>query len=132
VDVSFNPIVLFQKYPFVANDTWDGQATITGGDFEASLEYSGRTVGQQNLLLEFDDKQSGPDQVVLEKCWMAILDHRLFLPLETLEVGVDTVWYAPGMGVVQQFSKIEEALEEGGTEIIWSRRYLMEVDPWDD
>jgi hypothetical protein len=115
VDVLFNPIVPYQRYPFAAEDTWTGTSTVTSGDMTATLEYSGMTVGQENLILELDLKQGGPGQVVVEDCWRAVLEHEIILAEETVDAGTDTIWYAPGIGVVQEFSSSAEALDEGGT-----------------
>jgi hypothetical protein len=123
-DITFDPKVLYQKLPFSVT-TWSGSATMTMGTETGTLDYEGSVVGQETFV--WDGMQPGDPDVVWEGCWKSILFHELSASGETFEVGTDTLWYAPGVGVIQQFAGNTEQTDEGTRES-WSRMRLHELD----
>ena len=125
VDIMFTPEVLYQKMPWT-EETWNGSATfpteIEGTPTTGTVTYDGVTVGQETLV--FEDVAPGEPAVVFEDCWKSILNYQLSVMEETFQTGHDTLWYAPGIGVVQEFNWSYNEFEAFTQ---WERRYLMEL-----
>jgi hypothetical protein len=117
-EIWFTPAVDYVVLPFQPR-TWSG--TSTAGDM--SITYDGRIVGQEVLHFENEDLS-----LVLEKCWKTILNHSFGGGVST---GADTLWWAPGLGVVQTFSSGTET-GESGLRVYWSRDRLIALDPFGD
>jgi hypothetical protein len=123
-DITFDPKVLYQPLPFSVTD-WSGTATMSVGEVTADLEFMGTVVGQETFV--WDAIESGDPDIVWEGCWKSILYHEITAGGETIEVGADTLWYAPGVGVIQQYEGLTENTDEGTRES-WSHMQLHELD----
>ena len=95
------------------------------GEGTADLEFMGTVVGQETFV--WDAIESGDPDIVWEGCWKSILYHEITAGGETIEVGADTLWYAPGVGVIQQYEGLTENTDEGTRES-WSHMQLHELD----
>jgi hypothetical protein len=122
-DVTFSPSVVYQPLPFAVGD-WDGTATASTGDGDAELAYEGEIVGQS--IIVWENGGSGEPNLVWEGVWQSILHHQITAGLEVVEVGTDTLWYAPGLGLLQQYSSGTEETDEGTVQW-WSRMRLEEL-----
>jgi hypothetical protein len=125
-DIMFTPEVLYQKMPW-AEGTWDGSASfpieIEGTPTTGTVTYDGITVGQETLV--FDSLAPGEPAIVFEDCWKSILNYQLSAMEQTFQTSHDTLWYAPGIGIVQEFNWSYDVFEDRTD---WERRYLMYVD----
>jgi len=121
-NIMFTPEVLYQDFPMTVTD-WSGSSTGTQGLNVFIVDYEGETTGPETLV--FEDGMDEPN-IVFEKCYRSILNHSLTLEgaMEPFEDGADTVYYAPGIGMVQQFSGGRDYEEETS---FWERMYLMEI-----
>ena len=123
-NIMFNPEVKYQELPWTVT-TWSGSSTLSFDTQTADLDYEGTTEGQETLV--FDTGEPDTPLLIWENCWKSILDHELSLQGMTFSTGSDTIWYAPGVGIVRQFTG--ETEYDGGVPIfsIWQQRFLQEI-----
>ncbi len=125
-DVMFTPEVLYQDLP-MANTTWDGSATTPYGVTTLRVDYEGATTGPEVLV--YDSESPDEPNLVFENSYRSTLYHALTVVelSELQEVGTDTLWYAPGIGVLQTFSGSTEYADGVPAEIHWERQYMQEI-----
>ncbi len=116
-----SPVVDYLPLPLRAM-TWSGTSGADGAD----LAYEGHVLGQEALVTEIEE---GP-RLRWDGCWKATLYHAMSAGGELHETGTDTLWVAPGVGIVQVHSSNQEY--DGGvvTRTYWSRDRLTGLDPF--
>jgi hypothetical protein len=120
VEVWFTPSVDYVALPFQVRN-WSGSST--SGDM--TITYDGHILGQEVLHYESTEMDRS---LVLEKCWKMVLNYSFS---GGIPAGADTLWWAPGLGVVQTFSSGTE-IRDSVTSTYWSRDRLISLDPFGD
>jgi hypothetical protein len=122
-NIMFTPEILYQDLP-MAEGTWSGESTAPMGISLMRVVYNGETEGP--LVLAFEDDESDEPNVVFENCYRSILFHSLIVDgaMEPFEDGADTLWFAPGIGLIQEFTGNQNYDEDT---ISWDRLYLNEI-----
>ena len=136
-DIVFSPFIEWMRFP-VAAETWSGTAMFSqsepgGADrVEYDVEYLNGTF---DVLVENPGSEPPPsafkagDQpdLLWIDCRKAVLQYSLTDGSITFSTGADTLWYAPGVGLVREVSHEEET---GGywrtseSSLIWSADHV--------
>lgn len=130
VDIWFTPEVDYLRHP-MNPQTWSGSADIgpDGGDTYA-LTYEVRILpGTEDVPMDFNKGRRTWGKADMNTYWnecrTAILEHEIRDGGTLMEVGIDTLTFAPGVGLVKEASSFEDSLE-GTSE--WSRSMLVGLD----
>ena len=122
-DIWITPPADYLRLPLQAR-VWSGTGTMTDG----SLTYDVTVTGPEALPLALPG-QGMP--FVLERCWRSVLTHTMTSGGATVSAGTDTIWWAPALGIVRQYSSSTDA--NGGTpRTSWSRSWLIAHQPFGD
>ena len=116
-DIMFNPVIQWMRFPVTAQN-WNGTAMFDSSEPGGAdrVVYSVEQVtGTFDVLVETPDndpslftKESGPGSDILWMgCRKSVLHYELTDGFTTFNTGTDTLYYAPGVGLVR-----EESLEE--------------------
>ncbi len=98
-DVAFDPAVTWLPLP-VATGTWNGTATMHLAEGDATVTYNGEVLaGTEDVEVPAG---SGPPIVWLA-CRKVTLHYVVTAGGETQTTGDQTLWYAPGAGVVREY-----------------------------
>jgi hypothetical protein len=117
IDVTFSPAVTWLPLP-VDTGTWSGTSTFTEGEMTVQVDYAGEVLsGTVDIPLV---ESGGGMEAHWLGCRRVILDYELGDGEETFSTGRDSVWYAPGVGMVRQVSN--------GTEEGVSYREVFELE----
>jgi hypothetical protein len=122
--VMFSPEVLYQSFP-LAVGTWDGSSTASLGSQIAVLDYDGEVVSKETYV-EISESADEPN-LVFEDVWMAVLNHEFSTDGEVFSAGADTLWYAPGIGVIRKHAFNMED-DDGVSRYFWDRWFLKELN----
>lgn len=115
--VELSPPPEFLRLP-VAVGSWNGTTSATEDGQTINVIYTVRVLEQLDVpayLMSFDQRKGsrGPEYVWTDT-WKTVLEYAFQAGGETVQAGVDTTYYAPGIGEVRAVS-FEEDLMEGTT-----------------
>ena len=120
--IDFDPAIPWLPLPAVEGQTWIGSSDLfTEGENMGYVDYSGVVVEQTDLVITSDDfygDGGGDIAWVWEGCWEVSLSYDVWFidsslgGYEHIDKGTDSIWYAPGIGVVKVVSQSTEF--EGG------------------
>jgi len=128
-DVLFEDPLTWLKLPPRVT-TWSESTTIPiGEEMTVDLDVEGRIVEKiDELPINTESKTELPAFYATDgkadinlywtDCWKAVIEHTMSVEGNTLEVGTETLWYAPGYGQVRS-SSYEEDYEDEVAQ--WSR-----------
>ncbi len=105
MDGSFSPPIDWLRLP-VQTGSWDGTVTFTEGTDESQVDYE-VTVLAGTFDVPFGritGKQEGGPPVLWLDCRKVALHYELSDSSVVFSAGTDTLWYAPGAGLVRQVS----------------------------
>jgi len=113
--IEFDPEIVWFPLPPVAEQTWDGTSDmVADAETMGYVDYSGVVVEQTDLVISsydfFGDDNSGGITWVWEDCWEISLSYDVWFlepslgGYEHIDKGTDSIWYAPGIGVVKVVS----------------------------
>ncbi len=113
-DIMFTPFVNYLPLPLTIQ-AWDGDTNVDA----VEMAYVGHITGQENVGMSAPD-EGGP-ALVFEGCWKVVLEYYMRLDTMLVSSGKDTLWFAPGVGAVQEFNG-EVQYEEGVPAYTWNAR----------
>lgn len=119
-DIWFTPAVDYVVLPFQVR-SWSG--TATAGDM--AMTFDGQILGRETLGFAHGE---AAESLILENCWKTVINHDFG---DGASTGADTLWWAPGLGLVQTHSSGTET-GGSGTRVYWSRDRLVALDPFGD
>lgn len=104
-DVTFTPPIDWLRLP-VQTGSWSGTSTFAEGADEMEVDYVGSVLaGTYDVPMGgMDRKQEGGPPVVWLGCRKVTLHYELSDGTDIFSTGNDTVWYAPGAGLVREIS----------------------------
>ncbi|MCP4546884.1 MAG: Ig-like domain-containing protein [bacterium] len=133
------------QLPLEAGSSWSGTCSLEM-DMEpglGTLTYSAALIGHEDLELTYSPgegtclpRTEEPDSMslsaVLPDCAVVEMNHEVTINIpiadgwETVTVhsGIDTVWYSPGVGMVQLHTHASDTDAEGCTRTSWSREKI--------
>jgi len=87
------------EFPFVAGNTWSGNATVPLSEGNIDVKISGKVVGQEDLPY---GSSGGGFEIVWTGLWK--VETEVTLKTGGILLGTDTsvFWYAPGVGLVRE------------------------------
>ncbi len=132
-DFMFNPPADYVRLPITLGDSWAGQSTITTSQGTVDLDYNVQVAPQTTEVdLPFDPAskrgfgfQPGT-RYYWSDCRTLYIYHDMLSAGDTLEVGIDTLQVAPGMGIVQESSRNDDHTDGSWS---WNRSYLFMIEP---
>jgi hypothetical protein len=126
-DITFTPAIEWLRLP-VATGTWSGQSTYSDGVETSDVDFTGTVLpGTFNVAMP----GGGDTSQLWLGCRKVVLFHQVGNGTEVFNTGTDTLWYAPGAGVVREYNHEEESdrthtadrtLSWAGFEADWPQR----------
>ncbi len=105
VDSTFDPAIEWLRLP-VATGSWSGTSTLTAGAEVMEVDYEVTVLpGTFSVPLSFD--RDSTTQLWLG-CRKVVLFHEVGDGVNVFSAGTDTLWYAPGVGLVREFTFEED------------------------
>ena len=141
-DVTFDTPVTWLPLPVTTPRTWNGSSDMTGMGDNVTVTYNGRIFGgTENLEVPAGPmKQDGGPPIFWVSCRKVWLHYELTSGAQTVTVGDDTMWYAPGAGLVREYSHEvdqdrdstnDDILIWAGQEADWPYNRLVRPSPHD-
>lgn len=129
-DVTFTPGVTWLPLP-VTTGTWSGSSTFTDDGDDLTVDFSGEVLaGTVDLpVLNHDDKS---ETMIWLDCRRVVVDYEVSAGEMVVNVGQDSLWYAPGVGVVKEVSVSNEEGEIHDELIVLEWFGLFEDAPLND
>lgn len=120
VDIPFSVPVIYLKLP-MAVQTWEGTTVASTPEGDLGIEYRIEVLGREDVpsVTSFLDRSrsslargiSEPSSYWID-CWKTVLHYEFLDGAETTQAGVDSMWYAPTIGLVRSVSREEDFLDE--------------------
>ncbi|MBK6901202.1 MAG: Ig-like domain-containing protein [bacterium] len=104
-DITFTPPIDWLRVP-VQTGSWSGTSTFADGEDEMEVDFVGSVLaGTYDVPMGgMDRKQDDGPPVVWLGCRKVTMHYELGDGVEVFSTGNDTVWYAPGAGLVREIS----------------------------
>jgi len=131
-DYEFDPQVYYIQLPLQVGHGWSGSSRVSTPDGEAILTYHGEVLSSGNVVEIPSDlpNKNGPaktgTRLFWDHCFAMRLYHDMVAGSDTMEVGVDTLLLAPGIGIVRESSF---STDYSDTTWSWDSDILYEVAP---
>jgi hypothetical protein len=126
-DITFTPAIEWLRLP-VATGTWSGQSTYSDGVETSDVDFTGTVLpGTFDIVMP----GGGDTSQLWLGCRKVVLFHEVGNGTEVFNAGTDTLWYAPGAGLVREYNYEEESsrthtadktLSWAGFEADWPQR----------
>ncbi len=119
VDSVFDPAVEWLRLP-VATGTWSGTSTLTQGAETLDVDFTG-TVLPGTFAVTIPGVRDLMSQVWLG-CRKVVLSHEVGDGITVFNAGTDTLWYAPGVGLVREhnFEEEEGRVRTADRTLLWT------------
>lgn len=114
-DVAFTPPVPWLPEPLQAR-SWSGAATASTGE---TVNYAATLSGPETV--PGAEAAPGAPRALWEGCWKLILSRATRTGDTVTATAADTVWFAPGAGVVRHYARSQQPAAGAWT---WTRRTL--------
>ena len=132
-DYMFVPAVEYMPLPLVAGNTWSGAATMTTPDGDITLNYNGEVftgTSEVDIPDALQNKRGGV-KTAARRFWSGCYSMRLYHDMitstgDTMEVGVDTLFVAPGVGIVRESNTSQDFTDDSWS---WDNDILFAVQP---
>ena len=131
-DFMFNPFVDYMHLPIVEDESWGGSSIISTLDGDVDLHYNVEVfTGTSEVDIPdglMGKRAPSPDgmRVYWSDCRTLRLYHDMMAGTDTLEVGVDTLLVAPGIGIVQERSYNQDFSDDSWS---WDNDILLSIQP---
>ncbi|MBK7701368.1 MAG: Ig-like domain-containing protein [bacterium] len=104
-DVTFTPPIDWLRVP-VQTGSWSGTSTFAEGEDEMEVDYEATVLaGTYDVPMgSMDRKQDDGMPVIWLGCRKMTLNYELSDGVDVFSAGSDTLWYAPGAGLVREIN----------------------------
>ena len=121
IDSDFDPPIDWLRLP-VATGSWSGTSTLTMGTDVSDVDYA-VTVLPGTFAVPLSVNRDATTQLWLG-CRKVVLSHEVGDGTTVFSAGTDSLWYAPGVGLVREVNREEEGSRVRITDktLLWTGR----------